>query len=994
MSTDLYLRWAAWRGLEKRVPDYDDKYRARLKYELDTIIALQFADYFLVLAYILHAAREEGIRIGPGRGSAGGSLVAYALGITDLDPLLFGLMFERFLNPDRVSLPDIDVDVAEDQRARVLEIAREKYGADCVAQIATFGTIGAKAALKDAARVLGHPYKVGEERAQALPPAKFGRAPSLEAYTGPRDEIYDLACGLEGTIRNESIHPAAVVIAPEPLKDQVPIRYAAGKGDAILALDMHEVEDLGYVKQDFLGLRTLKVIDDCLRMLSELPGHGGLPTSPVDCDDPQTYSLLSRGDTTGVFQLDGSGMRGLLRIIEPTTFDDVSAALALYRPGPLGVGAHTDFAHRKNGRQQVDYIHPELREALTPILGETHGLIVFQEQVMAIAQAVAGYSLGQADLLRRAMGKKKPEVLAAEYESFAKGMRDRGYSDGAVNALWETLVPFADYAFNRCVTGDTTIERLGTNRRRWSSTVEAIANRLHGRVDYNGTGCRYCHDATPVGSKATQCWPCKSWRAKWNLLNGMNAAGRVGDRILPIKVVDVFRQGVKPVWRMTLSNGLSVTCTANHRHLTPRGWREMGELAVGDAVCVMGVQRSGQTPRTDTPYGPGWAGVRHYVDVRSHGKAGPFLHGRAAQFSRNRALLRRECYHCGSRTLKLEVAHLDSDALDNEIENLAHLCTSCHRKHDYATGSRKKRWAKGREIEESPIVSIEYVGEEMTYDVAVDSEDHSWVANGGVITHNSHTAGYGLISYWTAYLKANHPHEWMAALLSNENDNDKLHEYLSECRRMGVAILPPDINESGGTFTPTEEGIRYGMAAIRGVGDKAVSAVMGARPYKTFADYLTRVPQAGLNVGVVTALARCGALDSLTGGQREGLLEVVERHCERAVSVRKASKAAQRGIATPTYRVPKRSVDNAQRRRWERETLGVELSTGRILVRPRQPLNQPEMEWIRRTLVAHPGHQPVYLDLEYLTVPTGCSVQMGRVVEALANLGKVDIREE
>jgi DNA polymerase III subunit alpha len=459
------------RGLHARFPSgISDQYRTQAEYELSVIIQMGFPGYFLVTADLIQYAKSVGIRCGPGRGSAAGSLVAYALGITDLDPIKHKLIFERFLNPERISMPDIDMDFDERRRGEMIRYTTEKYGEDRIAQIITYSTIKAKAAIKDSARVLfGQPgYAVADRISKAMPPAVMGKDIPLSGVFDPAHkryseatevralyeadpqvkEIIDTARGLEGLKRQWGVHAAGVIMSSTPLIDVIPIQRREADGAIITQFDMGACETLGLLKMDFLGLRNLTIIDDALENI-ELNGKPKLVIEDVELDDPETYRLLGRGDTLGVFQLDGGPMRDLLRRMAPTEFDDISAVGALYRPGPMGANAHNDYADRKNKRQDVTPIHPELAEPLKDILGETYGLIVYQEQVMAIAQKLAGYTLGKADLLRRAMGKKKKEILDKEYAGFAQGMKDHGYSEAAVKTLWDILLPFSDYAFNR-----------------------------------------------------------------------------------------------------------------------------------------------------------------------------------------------------------------------------------------------------------------------------------------------------------------------------------------------------------------------------------------------------------------------------------------------------------------------------------------------------------------------------------------------------------------
>ncbi|HKF87422.1 MAG TPA: DNA polymerase III subunit alpha, partial [Propionibacteriaceae bacterium] len=459
-------------GLRRRYPaGIPDDVRDQAAFETDVIISMGFAGYFLVVADFINWAKEHGIRVGPGRGSGAGSIAAYALRITDLDPLRHGLIFERFLNPDRISMPDFDIDFDERRRGEVIRYVTDKYGEDRVSQIVTYATIKAKQAVKDASRVLGYPFGLGEKITKAMPPPVMGKDVPLAKlfnrddprfgeggefrtlYSSDPDvqTVVNTAKDLEGLKRQWGVHAAGVIMSSEPLIDIIPIMRREQDGAIITQFDYPTCESLGLMKMDFLGLRNLTVLDDAVANITRNRGFD-LVLEELGLNDAPTYALLSRGDTLGVFQLDGGPMRSLLRLMRPDNFEDISAVLALYRPGPMGADSHTNYALRKNGRQEIRPIHPELEEPLAEILNTTHGLIVYQEQVMAIAQKVADYSLGQADLLRRAMGKKKKEILDAEFVPFRDGMRRNGYSDAAIRALWDILVPFSDYAFNKAHT--------------------------------------------------------------------------------------------------------------------------------------------------------------------------------------------------------------------------------------------------------------------------------------------------------------------------------------------------------------------------------------------------------------------------------------------------------------------------------------------------------------------------------------------------------------
>lgn len=566
--------------------------------------------------------------------SAAGSLVAYALGITEIDPIVHGLIFERFLNPERVSMPDIDVDFDDTRRGEVIQYVTEKYGADKVAQIVTFGMVKAKAAVKDAARILGEPYIVGEKITKLVPAPIVGKDMSLHGIFDPDHERYkegadmralyqkdatvkkviDTAMGLEGATRQWGVHAAGVILSAEPLTDHIPVLKRESDGAIITQFDQKTCETLGLLKMDFLGLRNLTVIEETLDLIEKNTGVRIIPED-IPYDDHKTFHLVAQGETLGVFQLDSGPMRALLRSMQPDHFEDISAVLALYRPGPMGANAHNDYADRKNKRKPSKPIHPELAEALEEILGPTYGLIVYQEQVQKIAQKLAGYTLGEADLFRRAMGKKDAKELQGQFGKFSGGMKDNGYSEASIKTLWDILLPFSDYAFNK-----------------------------------------------------------------------------------------------------------------------------------------------------------------------------------------------------------------------------------------------------------------------------------------------AHTAAYGTISYWTAYFKANYPTEYMAALLSSvQSDKDKTAIYVNECRRMGLSILPPDVNESGAHYTPVSHGIRIGLGAIRNVGINVINAIIDTREeqgaFVSFTDFLDKVPASACNKRTVDSLIKAGAF-SLLHDNRAALSFAHAEAIDVYVASKKSKMKGQEDIFT------------------------------------------------------------------------------------------------
>ncbi|HWR40378.1 MAG TPA: DNA polymerase III subunit alpha [Patescibacteria group bacterium] len=617
MSPDLYLEQLCREALPVRYKEADETVEARLKFELAVIQEMGFSSYFLIVWDFVNYARQQSIPVGPGRGSAAGSIVAYLLGITNIDPLKYGLLFERFLNPERVTMPDIDIDFCYERRGRIIEYVVNRYGSDRVAQIITFGTMAARAAIRDVGRALNMAY--GDvDRIAKLVPTELGITlkRALESNKElnqlyQEDEavkkLVDLAIAVEGLPRHASTHAAGVVIAKEPLTHYVPLQVSS-EGFLTTQFDKDRIEEIGLLKMDLLGLRTLTVIGDALEMIRVNKGET-VDIDHIPLDDPKTGVMLSAGDTSGVFQMESSGMTNLVRDLRPERFEDLIPLVALYRPGPLGSGMVADFIDGRHGKKVTHYMHP----LLEPILQETFGVILYQEQVMQIASTLAGFTLGQADLLRRAMGKKKADVIAAQRAGFLQGAEARGVDAKVANEVFDLMAHFADYGFNK-----------------------------------------------------------------------------------------------------------------------------------------------------------------------------------------------------------------------------------------------------------------------------------------------SHSAAYALVAYQTAYLKAHYPHEFYAALLTSVmSTSEKMGSYIEECRRRGLAVLPPDINASGTSFTVDGPSIRFGLAGVKNAGEGAIASMIAARkkegPFTSLADFCCRVDLRLVNKRVVESLIKCGAFDSL-GARRSQLLAVLEQAFDMAAARQKDAASGQIGL--------------------------------------------------------------------------------------------------
>jgi DNA polymerase-3 subunit alpha len=566
MTQEEYLRKDVLKGLAMRYGDpIPDHVLERFETEMKIIGPMGFSSYFLVVADICRYARDNGIPVGPGRGSATGSIVAYATRITELCPLEHGLLFERFLNPERINPPDVDLDFDDRQRDRMVRYVTEKYGDEYTAMVNTFGRIKAKNAIKDSSRILGYPFSHGERIVKALPPDQQGKTITLSGIWDPEHPRYgeageiralyenepdvkrvmDTAKGVEGLMRGTGVHAAAVILSKTRLTDRIPLHMRASDGVKITGFDYPSCENMGLVKMDFLGLRNLGVIDQAIQNIRENRGIKLATVDPMDgdpetvvipLDDTKTYQLLSDGNTFGVFQLDGGGMRALLKLMQPTRFEDIAVALALYRPGPMAANAHTNYALRQSGKQEPAPIHPELKDALDPILGSTHHLLVYQEQIMAIARQLAGYTLGGADMLRRAMGKKKPEVLAAEWDKFAGGMKSNGYSEEAIQAIWDVMLPFSGYAFNKSHTAGYGLVSYWTAYLKANFPAEYMAALLTSVGDDKDKAAVYLADARANGVRVLQPDVNES-TAEFTAVGddvrfGMRAVRNVGDAVI------------------------------------------------------------------------------------------------------------------------------------------------------------------------------------------------------------------------------------------------------------------------------------------------------------------------------------------------------------------------------------------------------------------------------------------------------------------------------
>ena len=850
----------------------------RLKFEFGVVHPAGLDDYFLITWDVIAWARSDRglpteafpmgepgrkkpIRVGPGRGSASGSAISYCLHIVGVDPLKHGLLFERFLNPERTGMPDIDVDFEQGRRPEVLRYIERRFGRDRVARIGTFGVAATRMALIDAARVTGVTW-LGAKLSPLVPIGASGKPVSLatladvndksgeafrKAVTGagaPAQTVLALARSFEGVTKREGIHACGTLIADEPMVSLVPLRHDRAKGatdeDLLVTVwDGKDVDGYGLLKMDVLGLRNLDVISAAVDFIEETTGHlvdpdALIPGDPTDqVRDTKTWELISSGRTGGVFQLESPGITSLAEKVAPSSLADLTALVALYRPGPMAAKMHEHYAARKNGHEAIDYEDttndPDEQDVIASVLGATYGTIIFQEQLMSLGGAVGGLDPVMRNTLQKAFSKKDKEKMALVKGAFyAGGLAGAGpagvkFSQATLDNLWVTFDGAAAYLFNQCITGDTVLE----NGKGIKWTVRDLYERLHGTDSSDGR-CSRCHER-PVAASG-RCRRCDSWLTMFadpdrgfSLMAHHSADGR----LRPARVKDVHHKGDATVFAVTLSDGTVLHATANHRFM---------------AADTTYVRVSQMVPGlTELLVDGGSVALKEWTeDTRAAAK----------------------CTTCGRTEGRLERAHLDGNR-------------------------RPVRWDKGHVAATATVVSIELDGLEAVWDVEMaDGTDHNFTAN-GVVSHNSHACAYGFISYQTAYLKANWPVQYGAALLSVTDNDDRRVSVIRSLHTEGVTILAPDVNASAVATRPDGDSVRLGLSEVKGVGKNATHLVAERDrngPFTGVGDVLTRcrIPAldksgnattGALPVTTVEALIEAGAFDEF--GSRMGQSMIV-----------------------------------------------------------------------------------------------------------------------
>jgi DNA-directed DNA polymerase III PolC len=889
-----YLKSLVMAGIKQRYGDHrmevDPILKERVERELFIIHNMGFDNYFLIVWDLCRFAAEVDIWWNV-RGSGAGSVVAYALRITNIDPIKNDLIFERFLNPDRVSMPDIDIDFPDDRRSEMIEYTVRKYGAEKVAAIITFGTLGARAAVRDVGRVLEIPLNEVDRVARFVPnvPGKpvnldkllFDDAMLEEWPTEASDlrEVYrnepqtkrllDMAMKLEGQTRHASTHAAGIVISDKPIVEYAPL-HRPTKGDdtgpiqQVVQFDMNIVESIGLLKVDFLGLATITIMRRACELIEQRHGRrldmNTIPYERVPDDAKQdkdveaAFKLLQAGETVGVFQVEGAGLRRVLTEMRPTEFEHIIAAISLYRPGPLEY--IPQYIRRMHGQEPIKYHHP-LQE---PILQNTFGICVYQEQIMRMATDLAGYSPGEADLMRRAVSKKKAKDIEYHKGIFVKGAVNKGISQEAAERIYGDIEFFARYGFNKCVTGDTEV-------------IDTVTGALVKVADLHANPSQVSHVLSVDTHKL-------KYRTK--------------------SVVNVVENGIKPVFQLATAIGHTISATDNHPFYTREGWKLLGELKAGDEIAVARhIAVRGHEQWDD-------------VEVLTLGRQ--LVDGELTEFTPDVFTLNNTQIHLLLSRLGLEGQNpytrfvTTSRRLGQQLLHL-YLRMGILAKLEVMPlrDGAEQEWGltliRNYDLKEDvywdTISAIEPRGEAMTYDLEIE-DTHNFIAN-NILVHNSHAADYAVITVQTAYLKAHYPVEYLCALLEVEfNDTNKVPVFLSECRRMGIHVLPPDLNKSGAKFTiepnpnadkfPKNDyrrwAIRVGMGAIKNVGLGVVEYILAKRAeageFKTLDDFCERVDLRQVNRRALECLTKVGVFDNMVRphapeAPRETMLELIDR---------------------------------------------------------------------------------------------------------------------
>jgi len=835
MKSD-FLFHKCMEGLARMGKNEDPVYIERLAYELDLINKKGFIDYFLVIHDLINWSKDNGILVGPGRGSAAGSLACCALRITEVDPIVYGLIFERFIDINRADLPDIDIDFEDARRHEVKTYLQMKYGYDKVGTLPTFAEFKGKSALMDIGRVFKIPFVVIDEikglvleRSGGDSRAGFTLADTFtnETFTKPAEALklypeLKYAIDLEGQYRQMGQHAAGVVISNEPITNFCALYKV--KDEFVLSMDYKDVTDIGLLKIDVLGLSTLSVVSKTMRYIKERHNKIIDPyTLPLD--DKKTYKGFREEKLFGVFQFDGQAVNQVSRQIKPKDFEDLSAVSALARPGPLNSGNTTEYIMRRSGKQKVTYVH-KIMEGIT---GGTYGVVIYQEQVMRIMREIGDMSWEDTSAIRKNMSRSLGvEAFNSFRAKFMPGALGHGLSEEVASKIWDEMCSYGSWAFNKCITGDTLIENCNPN--------QFVGKQITIENLFKNKGY-----ASP------------KWKLQPNAYKKMNTLGMDLDgQIRPSRIKDVFFKGVHQVFEITTESGKKIKATSNHRFLSNNRFKKLHKFSEGDFIAVNGGYQ-------ETKYiskgalGKGWRKGRV-------GGAGDSTDGSTYEVKRFKELnIGKNCEHCDALFDRMEVHHVTRNAPNSILE---WLCVSCHKMAEYKIG-RTKVWQKGFPILFEKIVSIKKLKKEKVYDIEMEDKSRpSFIAN-GIVSHNSHSISYGFISYWTMWLKVHYPIEFYASILAITEMEDKRKKIIKEYKREGFKVLPVDINRSKQEFTIDDEGLRIGFKDVKGIGDGAADKLVRHQPYKNYQDTIHLPKGHTVSEKVRQLLIDLGAFDSI-----------------------------------------------------------------------------------------------------------------------------------
>lgn len=971
-----YKRKIVATGLDEEV------YWPRVEQEIRLIIDKGFAGYFRITQDMVRSFRDGSYiqwvngdvaktprLCGPGRGSAGGSLVTFLLDITALDPIKYGLLFERFLTEDRTDWPDIDTDVPQSGRPDAKAYIRARYDHTCA--IGTRSRSGAAQTLRDLREPLDIPWgdmteigkllknlrelidTTGDEELDdaAVASMTWGeivafKGGDLMPYQKRHPELFDYMERMVGLVRQTSVHAAAQLMGNQSFLGRMPTRI---KNDTrTTQFDMYEVEKLGGCKMDILGIRHLDTLEQCRELVYERHGlwldyDGTGYGTPPGADniivfgddqyrDPVIWEQIATGETLGIFQLETPSATKAAIDFKPTSEIEVCDLISVNRPGVIHAGQLPHYMARREGSEKPVYDHP-LMEAVTGPgwLSDTYGILVYQEQLMRAAEVLADFTPTERERLRKIIGKKKVDAMVAlEVEFKARCLANPDFvapfnssrntaerAQAVVDKIWRSLIASASYAFNRCVAGNTVVKLGGSGSHSdGTMTVGDMWARLHNLAAPGayrvGDPCRFCGHPSVANSRQ-QCSACYAWRKKFtsnHRLHGVRSWSLGDDgRLHPNRIVDVHFNGRAAVWRVKLADGCGVMATANHRHMTPGGWVEVGDLRVGDELLVCGDyerQFYESTKDRTTEGEPSYAGARLPNDQRNGEnslgyRTGGFLSLREWTEATDKVCAFPGCGRSAESGHRIERAHLDGNRRNNDPSNLAMLCVSHHKAHDYQVNGRRRRGGKGYPVVPVRITEIDYVGEREVFDLEMADPHHSWVGN-GVVTHNSHGMGYGLVASWETWDKCYFFSEFITASLRTDKRAGWGNKYIRTARRRGLKILPPDINASEGKFSLAGSDIRYGLLAIAQVGEAAATDIVAKAPYVDFSDFLARTK---CNKQVVINLITIGAFDAFSS--RDNLLKGYERW--RIMDARKGKTIVVDGHRIPKDRLTETQVD-------------------------------------------------------------------------------------